>query len=114
VLTGLFTGWFAEHTAAEIHAALSATSLLWDRYRSFSEVADDARLHANAMFAPLHQPRVGDYLAAGLPTSIDGNHPPPVAAPALGGHTVSVLQERLGVSEAEIDRLVQSGTVATG
>jgi 2-methylfumaryl-CoA isomerase len=114
VLTGLFTTWFAEHTAAEVDAALSSTSLLWDRYRSFLEVAGDEKLCANPMFAPLHQPRVGDYLAAGLPASIDGAHPPPVAAPALGGHTAAVLRERLGTSPAEIDRLVESGALATG
>ena len=38
-LTGLFTVWFTEHTAEEITAALSATSVLWERYRSFAEVA---------------------------------------------------------------------------
>lgn len=113
VLTGLFTGWFAGHTTAEIEAALSATSLLWDRYRSFLEVARSERVRANPMFTPLHQPLVGDYLAAGLPSSIDGTHPPPVAAPALGDHTAAVLRQRLGMTPDEIDRLVQSGTVAT-
>ncbi|MGH3560954.1 MAG: CoA transferase [Mycobacterium sp.] len=114
VLTGLFTGWFVERTAAEIDAALSTTSLLWDRYRSFLEVAGEERLRVNPMFAPLHQPRVGDYLAAGLPASIDGAHSAAVAAPTLGDHTTAVLQERLGMTPAEIDRLVESGTVATG
>ncbi len=114
VLTGLFTGWFSEHTAAEIASALSGTSLLWDRYRSFGEVTGDERLPANPMFASLHQPGVGDYLAAGMPTSIDGVHPPPATAPALDGHSAAVVQERLGVTRAEIDRLVESGTVATG
>jgi 2-methylfumaryl-CoA isomerase len=65
------------------------------------------------MFAPLHQPRVGEYLAAGLPASIDGAHPPAVAAPALGADTELVLAARLGMSTDEIDRLRQSGAVAT-
>lgn len=114
VLTGLFAGWFTERTAVEIEAALSATSLLWDRYRDFLEVAGSQRLRDNPMFTALHQPLVGDYLAAGLPASIDGVHPPPVAAPALGGHTVAVLRERLGTTPDEIERLVETGTVATG
>jgi 2-methylfumaryl-CoA isomerase len=114
VLTGLFASWFAEHTAAEIDSALSATSLLWDRYRSFLEVAGDERVRANPMFAPLRQPQVGDYLAAGLPASIDGAHAPPAAAPALGGDTVAVLAERLHTTPAEVDRLVESGIVAMG
>ncbi|MEO6792643.1 MAG: CoA transferase [Mycobacterium sp.] len=113
VLTGLFTSWFAERTAVQIEAALAGTSLLWDRYRSFADVAADERLRDNAMFATLHQPRVGDYLAAGLPASIDGAHPPAVAAPELGAHTEQVLAERLGMTTDDIDRLRQSGTVAT-
>ena len=40
-LTGLFTEWFSAHTAAEVTAALSATSVLWERYRTFAEVVDE-------------------------------------------------------------------------
>lgn len=112
VLTGLFDGWFAERTGPQIEAALGGTSLLWDRYRSFAEVATDERLRDNAMFTALHQPRVGDYLAAGLPASLDGAHPPAVAAPELGADTGQVLAE-LGMTIDDIDRLRQNGTVAT-
>jgi 2-methylfumaryl-CoA isomerase len=113
VLTGLFNGWFAERTGPQIEAALAGTSLLWDRYRSFAEVAAGQRVRDNAMFTALHQPRVGDYLAAGLPASIDGVHPPAVAAPALGADTEQVLADRLGMTTDEIDLLRQSGAVAT-
>jgi 2-methylfumaryl-CoA isomerase len=64
------------------------------------------------MFTALHQPRVGDYLAAGLPASLDGAHPPAVAAPELGADTGQVLAE-LGMTIDDIDRLRQNGTVAT-
>ncbi|HEX7322087.1 MAG TPA: CoA transferase [Mycobacterium sp.] len=114
VLTGLFNGWFSRHTATEVASALAATSLLWDRYRSFLEVAGDDRLRANAMFTPLHQPKVGDYLAAGLPASVDGAHPQPTAAPGLGDDTADVLQEWLAITSDEIDRLTETETVATG
>ncbi|MGV0627164.1 CoA transferase [Mycolicibacter minnesotensis] len=113
LLSGLFSGWFAERSAAQIEAALAGTSLLWDRYRSFAEVAADERLRDNPMFRPLSQPRVGEYLAAGLPASIDGAHPPAVAAPALGADTEHVLADRLGMSAGDIAMLRQSGAVAT-
>ena len=112
-LTGLFTVWFTEHTAEDISAALSATSVLWERYRGFVDVVADDRVTANPMFTPLVQPRIGEYLAPGLPMSIGGVYPPAVAAPALGDHTVAVLRERLGLSSQEIDRLTESATVAT-
>ncbi|CAN5689390.1 CoA transferase [soil metagenome] len=112
-LTGLFTVWFREHTAAEVTAALSATSILWERYRTFAEVAQDDKVTANPLFTSLHQPRVGDYLAPGLPMVIDGAHVPAVAAPSLGDDTVAVLGERLDISRDEVAQLVESGTVAT-
>ena len=112
-LTGLFTVWFTEHTAEDISAALSATSVLWERYCGFVDVVADDRVTANPMFTPLVQPRIGEYLAPGLPMSISGVYPPAVAAPALGDHTVAVLRERLGLSSQEIDRLTESATVAT-
>ena len=111
-LSGLFTEWFSQHSADEITAALSATSVLWDRYRTFAETATDDRVTANPMFTPLDQPRVGQYLAPGLPLAIDGAYPPAVAAPALGDDTAGVLGEWLGMTPDEIDRLTDSGTVA--
>lgn len=110
-LTGLFTLWFAERNAHDITAALSQTSVLWERYRSFAEVAADERVTANPLFTTLDQPRVGTYLAPGLPICIDGDYPAAAPAPALGEDTAAVLQ-RLGLSSAEIEQLTGAGTVA--
>jgi 2-methylfumaryl-CoA isomerase len=112
-LTGLFSVWFAEHTADEITAALSATSILWDRYRSFLDVINDDRVTANPMFTPLQQPGIGEYLAAGLPMSIGGAYSPAAAAPAVGDDTAAVLRHRLGMNPDDIEKLIESGTVAT-
>jgi 2-methylfumaryl-CoA isomerase len=110
-LGGLFTEWFAAHTAAEVTSALSATSVLWERYRSFAEVVDDDRVKANPLFTPLQQPRIGEYLAPGLPMSINGGYPKAVAAPSLGDDTAGVLAEWLGLSEDDIAALTESGIV---
>ena len=56
--------------------------MLWERYRTFAETVTDDRVTANPMFTPLDQPRIGEYLAPGLPIAIDGVYPPAVAAPA--------------------------------
>jgi len=111
-LTGLFTVWFTDRTAEEVVAALSATSILWERYRTFADVVTDDKVTSNPLFTELDQPRIGSYLAPGLPLSIGGVYPPAVAAPALGDHTATVLRDRLGLTADEIDRLVASGTVA--
>ncbi|MFN8032612.1 MAG: CoA transferase [Mycobacterium sp.] len=113
VLSSLFAAWFRSHTADEITAALSASSVLWDRYRSFTEVAREPRVTDNPLFTSLDQPRIGTYLAPGLPMSVDGAHVAPQPAPALGDDTAAVLAERLGLTEEEIAGLVESGSVAT-
>jgi 2-methylfumaryl-CoA isomerase len=110
-LTGLFTLWFAERSAEDVTSALSQTSVLWDRYRSFAEVAADERVTANPLFTVLDQPRIGEYLAPGLPISIDGSYPPARPSPTLGDHTSQVLG-RLGLSAEEIEKLTGAGTVA--
>jgi 2-methylfumaryl-CoA isomerase len=111
-LSGLFTEWFSQHTAEEVTAGLSGTSVLWERYRTFAETAVDDKVTANPMFTPLDQPRIGQYLAPGLPVQINGDYPPAVAAPALGDDTAAVLGEWLGMARDEIGNLAESGTVA--
>ena len=91
---------------------MSASSILWERYRTFADVVTDDKVTANPLFTELDQPRVGRYLAPGLPVSIGGVYPPAVAAPELGDHTAAVLSDRLGLTADEIDRLVAAGTVA--
>jgi 2-methylfumaryl-CoA isomerase len=113
VLSGLFAPWFKCHTAEQVTAALTESSVLWDRYLDFAEVAEDPRVTANPLFTMLTQPRIGSYLAPGLPMSVDGVHVAAQPAPALGDDTAAVLAE-VGYTADEVAGLVESGTVATG
>ncbi|MCK0175087.1 CoA transferase [Mycolicibacterium sp. F2034L] len=113
-LTGLFTVWFSSHTADEVTAALSETSVLWERYRSFADIVKDERVTDNPLFSELDQPRIGRHRAPGLPVAFDGTYAPAVAAPALGDHTAEVLTEWLGMDARAVSGLRECGTVATG
>jgi len=110
-LTGLFAIWFAEHTADEISADLSDTTVLFERYRTFAEVVADRKVTDNPLFSQLHQPGVGHFLAPALPTAFDGAHPRSTAAPALGQDTADVLTEYLGLTTADIARLTNANTI---
>ncbi|WP_068177888.1 CoA transferase [Mycobacterium sp. UM_CSW] len=112
-LSGLFGTWFADHTADEVTAALSGTTVLFERYRTFAEAATDAKVTANPLFSRLHQPGVGEYLAPGLPAAFDGTHAASPPAPALGQDTADVLAERLGLTTADIARLTSAKTIGT-
>lgn len=111
VLSGLFATWFGDHTADEITAALSNTTVLFERYRTFAEVAAGPKVTANPLFSRLHQPGLGDYFAPGLPAAFDGIHPAGAPAPALGQDTAEVLA-RLGLTAADIERLADAKTIA--
>lgn len=112
VLSGLFRPWFNEHAADDITEALSATTVLFERYRTFAEVVSEDRVVANPLFTRMHQPGVGDYLAPGLPLKFNGHHPASAPAPDLGQHTAELLGQRLGLSPDEIARLENAGTIA--
>ncbi|KZS62920.1 CoA transferase [Mycobacterium ostraviense] len=113
VLTGLFATWFGDHNADEITAALSGTTVLFERYRSFAQVAASPKVTANPLFSLLCQPEIGDYLAPGMPTAFDGAHPASTPAAALGQDTAAVLTEYLGLTAAEIARLSGAKTIGT-
>jgi 2-methylfumaryl-CoA isomerase len=44
--------------------------------------------------------------------AVNGAYRSAVPSPELGDHTVDVLRDRLGLSDAEIGRLTDAGTVA--
>jgi 2-methylfumaryl-CoA isomerase len=112
VLSGLFAAWFADRTAEQVTAALARTTVLFERYRTFSEVVEDSKVTDNPLFSRLYQPGVGEYLAAGLPAAFDGVHPTSQAAPALGQDTADILTENLGLTAADIARFAESKTIA--
>jgi 2-methylfumaryl-CoA isomerase len=111
VLTALFARWFREHTATEVAEALSKTSVLSERYRTFDELVASGELENNPMFAPLDQPRIGTYLASGHPASFDGHHATVAPAAAVGDDTRSVLRDLLGSSDSDITKLLDTGIV---
>jgi 2-methylfumaryl-CoA isomerase len=100
-LSGLFATWFADHTAEEITAALSKTTVLFERYRTFAEVAAGPKVTANPLFSRLHQPGVGEYFAPGMPAAFDGAHPGTAPAPTLGQDTADVLDRLLYGAEGK-------------
>ncbi len=110
-LSGLFAAWFAERTADEITSALSDTTVLFERYRSFAEVAAGPKVTGNPLFSRQHQPGVGDYLAPGMPAAFDGAHMAGGPAPAVGEDTADVLTRSLGLTDDDVARLASAKTI---
>jgi len=90
VIAALLAPWFARHTVAEIAAAFAGTSVLWERYRTFAELAADPDLLDNPLVRLVDQPGIGAVLATGSPMAqpgVSGVSP----APVLGADTAAVL-----------------------
>ncbi|NUP26175.1 MAG: 2-methylfumaryl-CoA isomerase [Nocardia sp.] len=113
VLTALFARWFRTHEAAEVGRALATTSVLYERYRTFEQAVGSGDLETNPLFAPLIQPRIGEYLAAAGPASFDGAHLRTGPAAALGADGREVLREVLSLDDAEIAALTDAGVLGS-
>ena len=97
--------WFANHTVAEAASALSEAGVMQSEFQTFEElVNNDPRCSLeNPLFGEIEQAGIGTVLAPRVPLQFSGS--PAVAAvlaPQLGGDTVAVLVEVLGLGEEEI------------
>ena len=114
-IKALIQEWVGAHRLADVAAAFDALGVCWGRYQSFLELVEhDARCSLDSeLYREVEQPGVGTYLSPGSPVAFDGMlSVEPAPAPALGADTEAVLAE-LGLTPAEIGRLVDAGTVAT-
>lgn len=93
VIAALLAPWFAGHTTAEVNGALRDTSVLWQRYRTFAELAADPNTLTNPLVGLIDQPGIGQILATGTPLAQRGASQAPVPAPVLGADTAALITE---------------------
>ena len=93
VIAALLAPWFAGRPTDEVTEALKGTSVLWDRYRTFAELAAAPETLANPLVALVDQPGIGEVLATGTPLAQAGTPQTPALAPLLGADTAIVLHE---------------------
>ncbi|MGI8449977.1 MAG: CoA transferase [Streptosporangiaceae bacterium] len=108
VLAALLEPWFSGRGIAEVARELDGTSVLWSRYRRFTEMAAEEARGGNPLLCEISQPGVGTVLAARSPLAQDGVGPA-TPAPVLGGDTAEVLSELLGLSAAQTRELAARG-----
>jgi 2-methylfumaryl-CoA isomerase len=110
VIAALLAPWFASRTVAEIGQVLDGSSVLWSRYRRFTDLAADGVLAGNPLFGQIDQPGVGALFAPASPLAQEGRAGP-APAPPLGGDTAAVLTGLLGLSAQEAAALADQGVV---
>jgi 2-methylfumaryl-CoA isomerase len=108
VIASLIEPWIAARPLADIEREFAGTSVLWSRYRKFTEID----LTQNPLLAQISQPGVGSLLAPASPLNLEGaDEVRP--APALGADTGPVLTSMLGLSVADVRALAERGIVGT-
>jgi 2-methylfumaryl-CoA isomerase len=116
VIASLLAPWFADRDVAEIGRQLAGTSVLWSRYRRFTDLVADLAGHGgpagNPLIREIDQPGVGRVLAPGSPLARE-DRPDPEPAPLLGADTAAVLAGLLGLSAQDIGALADRGVAAT-
>jgi 2-methylfumaryl-CoA isomerase len=114
LIAAILRPWFQSRDLAEIRAAFDGTGVSWGPYQTFRQlVDDDPRVTVDSgMWEEVEHPGVGRYRMPGTPLDFSAVARTPVRrAPALGEHTAEVLNDVLGLSDAEIGRLVDRGVV---
>jgi 2-methylfumaryl-CoA isomerase len=127
VIASLLAPWFAARAVADIGRQLAGTSVLWSRYRRFTDLVSeltgdgsqpgdgdgDRGLTGHPLIREIDQPGVGRMLAPGSPLVREGR-PDPAPAPLLGADTAAVLAGLLGLSAQDISALADRGVAGSG
>jgi len=106
--------WTGGQDAFVLERKLRGAGIPAGRVRTLRDVLDCPHLGERGWFRRLVHADVGEHLYNGLPWRFAGvgprRHSP---APRLGEHGRQILQERLGLSNAEIDALEESGVTGS-
>lgn len=106
--------WTATRSKEEVVRELTAEHVPAAPVASLGDLLRDPHVAARGMLARVADPVFGEVMAFGNPVRLSAADPvPPAAAPAVGQHTAEVLQERLGLSAEELQRLAADGVIRT-
>jgi 2-methylfumaryl-CoA isomerase len=112
LIAAILRPWFESRELSEIRAAFEGTGVSWGIYQTFRQLVDDDPRIATEMWEDVEHPGVGTYRMPGTPLDFSAVPRQPVRrAPLLGEHTEEILTGTLGLSDAEVGRLLEAGTV---
>jgi crotonobetainyl-CoA:carnitine CoA-transferase CaiB-like acyl-CoA transferase len=102
--------WTRSHAPQEVVDSLQAAGIAAAYLQSGASLSRDPHLRARGVFGRVAHPLLGELQVVGPPFRMEGVRVPG-PAPLLGQHNEYVLGEILGLSDAEIERLVEAEIV---
>ena len=113
-LQPIIESWMTNKNRAEVVDTLNAAGVPTGPVYTAKDVFADVHFRQRDMLVEINDPEVGPSIFARTTPHLSAAPQIPIGpAPNLGQHTRSILQELLGYSEDEMDRLVAEGVVGT-
>jgi crotonobetainyl-CoA:carnitine CoA-transferase CaiB-like acyl-CoA transferase len=111
-LEAIFQGWLDQRTRSQVFQAAQEAGIPAGPVLAAPEVIDDEHFRSRRYFQEIQHPDFGPLTHPGLPFKLpDSPHSDSTPAPGLGQHTRQVLAGVLGMADAEIDDLRDTGVV---
>jgi formyl-CoA transferase len=107
----LLIPWTQARTKQEAMAALGAAGVPTGAVYDTMELHSDPNFEERGIFQTIQHPTRGEFKMAAWPVRMSGSNVPVAPAPLLGEHNQSVLNEWLGLSAAEIEKLEADGAM---
>lgn len=112
-LDKLITSWTQQHTHYEVMHILQSAGIAAAPSYNIRELISDPHLKERGFFGQIEHPEVGKRIMYGTPWRLSAT-PAKIYAPAplLGQHNDYVFRELLGISQREINKLVEEGVIS--
>ena len=112
MLEPLLDSIFRQRPAAEWIERLQTAGIPASLVRSFQDVVEHPQSAAREMFPVLQHATAGVHRVTGTPIKLtETPGAPSSSAPLLGQHSISALQELLGIGEAALAALAERGVI---
>jgi crotonobetainyl-CoA:carnitine CoA-transferase CaiB-like acyl-CoA transferase len=111
-INALVSDWTRQHDKHEAMRLLGGAGIPAGAVLDTKELIEDASMHERGILQVMDHPVVKDYRMPAWPVRHDGAPPAVKASPLLGEHSAEVLKGWLGLSEREVEGLLQDRVVA--
>ncbi|MGI9523725.1 MAG: formyl-CoA transferase [Hyphomicrobiaceae bacterium] len=103
--------WTKTKSKFEVMDACNSLDIPCGPILSMKELAEEPSLRETGTIVEVDHPERGPYLTVGCPVKLSDSPAVVTRSPLLGEHTVEILQNVLGYTGDNFDRVVQSGAV---
>ena len=103
--------WTTTKTKFEVMELANPLDIPVGPILSMKEIAEDEGLFATGTMVRVDHPERGEYLSVGCPIKLSDSAVEVERSPLLGEHTREILEQVLGYSGEELERVVDSGAV---